>query len=141
MKREIIELTNEHQWKQAFPLMTQLRPALTMERYLDLLPKMAEEDYHMFAMVEGENMLALAGVGLVTNLYNGYHVFLYDLVVDENQRSNGLGADMLEFVHKWGKSQGAEYVSLESALHREAAHRFYETHEYDKWCYSFRMPL
>ncbi|WP_203364347.1 GNAT family N-acetyltransferase [Bacillus sp. REN10] len=141
MNREIIELTNETQWRQAFPLMAQLRPTLTIERYLELLPKMMKNNYRLFAMVEQDQFLVLAGVDLITNLYNGYHVFLYDLVVDENQRSRGLGAEMLEFVHNWGRSQGAEYVSLESALHREAAHRFYENHEYDKWCYSFRKKL
>ncbi|OZI10180.1 GNAT family N-acetyltransferase, partial [Bacillaceae bacterium SAS-127] len=75
MTREIIELKNEHQWRKAFPLMAQLRPTLKLERYLDLLPKMVEEDYHLFALVEDEDFLVLAGVGLVTSLYNGYHVF------------------------------------------------------------------
>jgi len=51
--------------------------------------------------VDGEPV-AVAGVKIATNFYLGRHVYVYDLVTDEDERSKGHGERLLlSFVHEW----------------------------------------
>ena len=53
-----------------------------------------------------------------------------------SQRSFGYGEKLLKYIHDWANENGAEYVALESGLHRSDAHRFYENKlNYDKWIF------
>lgn len=137
-----IELTKKDQWLEAFPVMKQLRTDLTEELYINLLSEMTKDGYRILALCVEGKMVSLAGLSLRINFYNKKHIFIYDLVTDENSRSCGYGEKMLKYVHEWAKEKGAEFVSLESGLQRTEAHRFYEEKMmYDKWCYSFRKAL
>ncbi|WP_273125907.1 GNAT family N-acetyltransferase [Metabacillus sp. HB246100] len=139
---EVKELTTLLAWKEAFPVMKQLRSDIDETSYLTLLNQMRNEGYRLFALYVEKEIVALAGFSLKTNFYQSRHVFLYDLITDENHRSKGYGEKLLTFVHKWAKEHGAEYVALESGIHRTEAHRFYqEKFTYDKWCYSFRRRV
>jgi hypothetical protein len=46
----IVELTVEHQFLQAFPILSQLRKDLTLKEYLDLLNDMRKEGKQLFAL-------------------------------------------------------------------------------------------
>ncbi|MFC0189406.1 GNAT family N-acetyltransferase [Fictibacillus aquaticus] len=142
VKERVLELTTAEQWKEAYPVMSQLRTDLTELEYVELLSEMAEEGYRLFAWYDGDAIVALAGAGLRINFYNKRHVFIYDLITDNSRRSLGYGEKLLNAVHEWAKENGAHYVSLESGLQRKDAHRFYEEKMgYEKWCYSFRKKL
>ncbi|OZM56845.1 GNAT family N-acetyltransferase [Lottiidibacillus patelloidae] len=139
---KIIELTTERQWIAAFPVMNQLRTELSEEHYLSLLHEMRKEGYQLFALFAGETIVSLAGVSLRYNFYNKKHVFVYDLITDADQRSHGYGEKLLQYIHQWGKENGAELVALESGLQRKGAHRFYkEKLDYEITSYSFRKKL
>ncbi|MBE1554176.1 GNAT family N-acetyltransferase [Sporosarcina limicola] len=139
---KILELTTTEQWKEAFPVMHQLRIDLAEEAYLDLLNEMKKEGYRLFALFAEDQIVALAGLIIRVNLYSERHVYLYDLVTDASHRSLGYGEKLLDYIHNWARENGAGYVALESATHRIDAHRFYEDKfNYDKWCFSFRKKL
>ena len=141
-KERISELTTTEQWKQAFPVLNQLRTDLVEATYLDLLGEMTKDGYRLFALFKGKTIVALAGISLRVNFYNKRHVFVYDLVTDAAHRSLGYGEKLLHYIHSWAKENGAEYVALESGVQRTDAHRFYENKfDYDKWCFSFRKEL
>ncbi len=142
LKENILELTTTVQWKEAFPIMNQLRSDLVEKTYLDLLSKMKEDGYRLFALFADDNIVALAGLSLRVNFYSKRHVFIYDLVTDASHSSLGYGERLLNYIHNWAKENGAEYVALESGIQRIDAHRFYEDKfNYDKWCFSFRKTL
>lgn len=138
----ISELTNTKQWLEAFPIMRQLRTELTEETYIELLQDMSKDGYKLYAMYVEDEIVSLVGLSWRINFYNMRHIFIYDLVTDVSHRSFGYGEKLLKYIHDWANENGAEYVALESGLHRSDAHRFYEDKlEYDKWCYSFRKTL
>lgn len=138
----IVELTTEKQWKEAFHVMKQLRTDLVIETYLKLLGEMKKDGYRLFALYAGDQIVALSGISLRVNFYSKRHVFIYDLVTDVDHRSQGYGEKLLNYIHIWAEENGAGYVALESGVQRIDAHRFYEEKfHYDKWCYSFRKPL
>ncbi|RFU60144.1 GNAT family N-acetyltransferase [Bacillus sp. V59.32b] len=136
---KIKELTNESEWKQAFPVMKQLRTHLDEKTYLDLVKESQEkDDYKMFALFEEGKIAAVTGFMPMVTLYNGRFIWVCDLVTDQNQRSKNYGEQLLSYVHKWAQENGYHLVSLSSGLQRADAHRFYEEKmNYDKTSYVF----
>jgi GNAT superfamily N-acetyltransferase len=142
MSTDIRELTTESEWRKAFPVIEQLRGDLTEAEYLDLLGEMREEGYRLFGAFDGDDLVTAAGVAVRTNFYNGKHVFVYDLVTRADRRSEGYGEAMMTFLESWAQDRDCEYVTLESALRREDAHRFYEDRlDMNRFCYTFRKEL
>lgn len=142
LEEKIVELTNREQFLEAFPIINQLRTHLNEESYFELLTKMQQQGYRLFAIYAGQHIRAVAGLGYRVNFYNEEHIFIYDLVTDSNHRSKGYGEKLLAYIHEWAEKEGVSYVALESGIQRTDAHRFYENiFGYDKWCYSFRKQI
>lgn len=139
----IKECITDDEFMQAFPIMKQLRTHLDKNSYLDLVREAREVDrYKMFALFDGEEVVAVAGFKPMITLYYGKFVWVCDLVTDQSRRSKGYGAKLLTYIHEWAKENQYEKVALSSGLQRTAAHRFYEEKmEYDKVSYVFLKPL
>jgi GNAT superfamily N-acetyltransferase len=56
----------------------------------------------------------------------GYRVWVEDLVVDPDRRSEGIGARLLGSARDWARERGATHLELDSGEARTDAHRFYE---------------
>jgi len=136
------ELLNKEELLKAFPIMKQLRTHLIEETYLNLILDMKKEGYKMFALYVDEEVVAVAGVIKLTNLYYGKHVWVNDLVTDINKRSNKYGQSLLSFINEWAKENGCDVVALSSGLQRVEAHKFYELKMgFDKTSYVFKKQL
>lgn len=122
----ICELTKKEEWIAAFPLMKELRPHLDLDTYLSLLEEMRPRGYRLFALEEDGQLLALAGVAVMANFYNGRYLFIYDLVTKAEERSKGYGAELVRYLEKFARDQGCHLVELTSGVQRKDAHRFYE---------------
>lgn len=132
-------LVTDEEVKKAYPVMNQLRTHLTEAQYLELYATMHKQGYHLIGLEVDDTLVAVAGVNILTNFYNLKFLFVYDLVTVESERSKGYGEQLMNFIHEYAKNQGCSHVTLESALHRTEAHRFYEEKmNYSKFCYSFR---
>lgn len=139
---QVHELKTEEEWLDAFPVMVQLRTHLNEESYLDYLREMADNGYRLFAVsVDGE-IVSLAGVEIQLNMYYGRHVWVYELVTDDDHRSEGHGLELLSFVEDWADEKNCELVALSSGLQREDAHRFYEERAgMEPASYVYKQPL
>lgn len=137
----IAPVTSSDERAAVFPVIQQLRDHLDRESFEELYESMVEEGYRLFAGYVDEEPVAVAGVTISTNFYLGRHAYVYDLVVDEENRSKGYGAELLEHVHNWAADNDCVAVELESGLWREDAHRFYLKENYEKYCYSFKYDL
>lgn len=139
---DIRELTTENEWRAAFPVLNQLRDQLTEDRYLDYLCDMRDEGYRLFAAFERDDIVAVAGVVIRTNFYNGRHLFVFDLVTEADHRSKGHGKRLMQFLKEWARDRNCESMTLESGLWRDDAHRFYEERlDMDRYCYTFKKEF
>ena len=139
---EIREFTTESGWREAFPVLHELRDHLTEERFLAYLREMREEGYRLFGLLDGGAVVAVAGAGIRTNFYNGRHLFVYDLVPRPDRRSEGFGGRLMDFLEDWARERDCESLTLESGLWREDAHRFYEDRlGMDRYCYTFKRTF
>jgi len=139
---EIHELKREEAWVDAFPVMAQLRTHLDEESYLESLREMTDDGYRLFAASVDGKIVALAGVRIQLNMYDGRHVWVDELVTDADHRSEGHGLELLSFVEEWAAENDCELVALSSGLQREDAHRFYEERAgMDRASYVYKQPL
>ncbi|MFC4807812.1 GNAT family N-acetyltransferase [Paenibacillus sp. GCM10023250] len=136
------ELTTESEWLEGFPVMKELRTHLCRRTYLEFLRTMTADGYRLFALYDGREIAALAGISIVTNFYFGKHVFVYDLVTKASGRSKGFGKKLLAQIHQYAKDNGCGAVALGSEMSNVDAHRFYEAKMgYEKAAYSFMLVL
>jgi len=139
---DIIELTTETEFQEAFPLMSELRSNLSLGEYMSYLKAMRQEGYRLFALKFEDEFLSLAGCSVLTNFYYGRHVWIFDLVTKQTDRSQGYGKRLLEYIEDWAKQHECGVVALSSGLERVDAHRFYEVKsKYEKPSYVFKKNL
>ena len=122
----------------AFPLVKLLRNHLCLEQYLQLTTDMMKNGYKAYGLYQNGKIVSYAGFALLTNLYYGKHVWVYELVTDESSRSKGYGRLLLEKIEEYAEANGAKSVALSSRLDKTDAHRFYEKYDYDKVSYVFK---
>src|SRR3954468_1681545 len=95
----IKELKNEQEWKEAFPVMKQLRNHLDESSFLQLVQEATQlENYKMAALYENNQMVAVTGFMPMVTLYNGRFIWVCDLVTDSENRSKGYGETLLGYV-------------------------------------------
>jgi GNAT superfamily N-acetyltransferase len=103
---------------------------------------MIDDGYRQFAVRnDAEEIVAVAGVGVHVNLYYGRHLYLYDLVVKEDARSQGYGGLLVDYVEGVARREGCETAALACDLEREGALHLYEGKGYQKPSYAMRKAL
>jgi GNAT superfamily N-acetyltransferase len=142
MPAEVVELRSEAEMGEAFPVIRELHGELDERRYLDLLAEMVPSGYRLFA-VRGQHgeVVAAAGVQVLTNLYYERHLYVYDLVAIESARSEGHGGTLLDHLEDLARREGCKYVALACGRERERALRFYERRGFERPGYSMRKAL
>jgi GNAT superfamily N-acetyltransferase len=88
------------------------------------------------ASPEAEILVAEAPSGELVGICTAYHelnsvrfgdrVWVEDLAVHPERRSQGIGKRLLDAAKDWARGRGATHLELASALGRTEAHRFYE---------------
>jgi GNAT superfamily N-acetyltransferase len=138
----IEELTTDAELREAYAVMHELRTQLSLDQYLALLEPMRREGYRLIALREDGAIMALAGIILLANFYDGRHIYVYDLVTRGDARSRGYGEQLLTHVEDLARSAGCAHVTLSSGVQRLDAHRFYESRMgYARASYVFRKRL
>jgi GNAT superfamily N-acetyltransferase len=142
MPAEVVELRSEAEFKRAFPVIRELHGELDERRYLELLEEMVPTGYRIYAALEpsGE-IVAAAGVQVLTNLYYERHLYVYDLVATEDARSAGHGGTLMDHVEELARREGCSYVALACGREREGALRFYERRGFERPSYAMRKAL
>ena len=142
MATTIHEPQSDHEILATYDVMSQLRPGMSREQYLAFVRRLMErEGYRLAALVDAGEVRAVAGYRFMEMLYCGRIISVDDLVTDERVRSKGFGRQLLEWLKALGRSRGCGEIHLDSRLHREAAHRFYEREGIGKLGYHFSGKL
>lgn len=110
------------------PVMVQLRPHVTEEELVRRVRRMRETGYRLVYLAEDGVVRAVAGFRLLDQLVRGLVLYVDDLVTDAAARSRGHGDALLGWLHEQARAAGCAALELDSATHREGAHRFYFRH-------------
>jgi GNAT superfamily N-acetyltransferase len=124
-----------------FAVMRQLRTHLTEHEYVPLVRRQNDGGYLLAFLKDHGRVSAVAGFRITDSLAWGHYVYVDDLVSDENARSSGYGAALLDWIADYGKKRGCTQLHLDSGVQRHGAHRFYLRERMDITCYHFRREL
>ena len=124
-----------------YEVVSQLRGELSYKEFEDLIYEMRHMEYKMIGLIDKGELIVYAGVAVQTNLYHKRHLYLFDLVTDEEQRGRGYAKMMLEYLEAYANTAMCENIVLSSNFARKGAHAFYEKNGFVKKSYVFLKTM
>jgi GNAT superfamily N-acetyltransferase len=137
----VIVAQSDAEIRDCWPVMAQLRPHLKPVDFLPAIRLQFEEGYRLAFIRSGQAVAAVAGFRVLHNLAWGRFCYVDDLVTDEQARSAGLGAELLDWLCVRARAEGCQRLELDSGVQRFAAHRFYLRHRMEISCHHFSLEL
>jgi GNAT superfamily N-acetyltransferase len=108
-------------------------PASASEVSDRLASLLGQDDHLVLVAVDGEDR-PIGWIHAVISRRIEYDAFaeLGGMVVSEGFRSAGIGASLLAAAEDWARTAGVDTMRVRSNVTRDGAHRFYESHGYEK---------
>jgi GNAT superfamily N-acetyltransferase len=126
-------------------LLRQLWPDRELDRDAltdTFLYNLDRDHQHYLCALNGDALLGFCSLSVRKSLWGqGFIAYIDELVVDEARRGEGIGGMLLEWALDLAKEEGCHRVELDSAFHREDAHRFYESHGFKGICLLFSKEI
>jgi ribosomal protein S18 acetylase RimI-like enzyme len=132
-----IQLSNSFEIKLAFDVIKQLRSHLSFEDYQALLTQMQKEGYELWGYFSKDKILGLMSTRIYTDLVRGPHLYIDDLVVDQEQRSLGIGKKLLHHAEELTHKKGLSTLRLCTGLDNEEGRKFYAREGWTERAYAF----
>jgi GNAT superfamily N-acetyltransferase len=144
---EIIEITDARggivsaPWLQrAEGVHRQLRPHLPAD-YRDKMQRVFAGGGRMVIAVEGSTVGGVAVWRVHENTALGVHLYVDDLVSDEERRSLGVGHALMQWLEQRARDLSCAALVLDSGTQRTRAHRFYFREGLAVVCFNFKKDL
>ena len=118
----------------------QLRPKLP-GNYAERMKRVFADGGRLIAAVLNDKVAGVALYRIYETTFDGRRLYVDDLVIDEAQRSTGVGHAMLAHLEALGQHEGCDMLALESGTHRQQAHKFYFREGMLITSFAFRKPI
>jgi GNAT superfamily N-acetyltransferase len=126
----------------AFPVMAQLRPHLSLERFVTQARRQTDAIGWKLVVAEVEGVVvACSGFRVGEWLAWGKALYVDDLVTDASVRSGGHGGALLDWMIAHARDEGCVSFHLDSGVQRFGAHRFYLQKRMDITSHHFALQL
>lgn len=135
------DVKTDKEIESCFDVMSQLRPHLSRDEFLETIRHMQTEGYRLAFIRENEQVVAVAGYRILTSLLMGKHLYVDDLVCSEDLRSKGFGKQMIMWLRDKAKASGCNFIHLDSGTQRDRAHKFYFAQGFSIGFYHFSEKL
>jgi len=121
--------------------MQALRPHISKHQFVTRVRSQEDAGYRLAYLIDSDVLVAVAGFRVVENLAWGRFLYIDDLITLEVHRSKGYGSALMIWLEDYALKHDCTQVHLDSAFHREDAHRFYERLGMSKMGFHFAKPL
>jgi len=132
---------DDNQITAAYPIMAQLRPQLDEAEFFAQIRRLMQTGYRLVSANLADEVVGVMGYRFLEDLARGRTLYVDDLVVDENHRSQGIGEALMKVAELEAERRDCQTLRLCSNLAREPAHRFYEEFGMEKSSYAFVKKL
>ena len=119
------QATSDKEIEDCFDVMSELRTHLQKESFLNTVREMEKDGFKLAFIKNKDKVVATAGYRIYTNLFMGKHLYIDDLVTAENERSQGYGEKMIDWLRNEAIKENCKFYHLDSGTHRKEAHKFY----------------
>ncbi|MCC6818969.1 MAG: GNAT family N-acetyltransferase [Bacteroidia bacterium] len=123
------------------PLVQLLNPNTEEEILLNRLNEMAQTNYECVGVFVEGNLVGIAGLWLLTKLYNGRHLEPDNVIISQEYQGKGLGKLLFEWINQYALSKGCEVLELNCYVHNSPAHKFWMNEGYKILGYHFQKNL
>ncbi|MFD9518371.1 GNAT family N-acetyltransferase [Streptomyces sp. NPDC059979] len=124
------------------PVLLELRPHLTEERFLGVLAEGHGQGLRFTAAYDADGAcVGAAGWRIVANTSMVRMLYVDDLVTAATARSTGVGHALLAHLEEHGRAADCTALTLESGTQRADAHRFYFRERMAVTAFAFEKPL
>jgi GNAT superfamily N-acetyltransferase len=135
-------MTTDTEILATYGTMSQLRPHLKQEEYLETIRRMGRNHgYRLVARLDRDEPVCVGGFRINECLSYGRHLYIDDLVSVESGRSRGHGKEVFDWLVEMAKTSGCAQVHLDSGVQRHGAHRFYLRERMDIVFYHFSLKV
>lgn len=122
-------------------VMSELRPHVVECHFVSRVRSQEKSGYRLAMGEHGSRIVAVAGFRIGENLAWGRFLYVDDLITSREHRSKGYGAEFLSWLRNYAAKEGCHQLHLDSGIHREDAHRFYEREGMSKGGFHFVEQL
>lgn len=101
-----------------------------------------DSDLYLCAELDG-NIIGFCAYAIMNNFWQeGRIAYVYAMIIDEAQRGNGIGSELLKTSFDYARKSGCKKIELDSGFPREKAHKFYtEKMGFEKRAFLFSKDL
>ena len=124
------------------PLLKELRPQIDAKDFLFIFDKAkAADDFTFYGYYDGSECVGLMGVRFLYDYVHKFHLYIDDLVVTENKRSSGVGAELLKFAETLAKKKNCTGLRLCTGTENDSGKRFYEREHWNLRAVVYKKKL
>ena len=124
-----------------YPVMRELRPHIPDIEFVNRVRRQEKAGYRLVFVEVDNDIVAIAGFRVGESLSWGRFLYVDDLVTSSKHRSKGFGAKLLSWLRDYAVAENCQQLHLDSGIHREGAHRFYEREGMSKTGIHFAQDL
>ena len=110
---DLMESKTKEQMIENLPLLRQLYPNLSKERYSYLLDEMIPNNYFQLTAKMNNKVIGVTGVWIGHKIWSGKYLELDNVIVHEDYRSLKVGAKMTEYLIKKAKELDCDMLGLD----------------------------
>ena len=119
-------LISEEEWGKAYDVLSQLRPMLNRELFLNERIELQKQGYRLFGLYDEGQLCCVGGVSLLPHVERRRDLWVHDLVTISDQRSNGHGEAMMRHLEQLAQDETGHALSVYTRVTRDRAINFYE---------------
>lgn len=125
---QLKELTTIEEMVAQLPIIKQLYPDYTIEKYKSLLEQMVPNNYKQLIVVQENQTVGLAGFWIGTKLWCGKYLEFDNVVVHQDFRSKGIGSLMTTYLNQKAVEENCNMMALDAYTNNFGAQKFYMNH-------------
>jgi GNAT superfamily N-acetyltransferase len=123
MIREIAE----NEILRVYAVLKELRPHISEEEFVEIYKHAHEaDDYTFYGYFVNNDCVGLMGLRYLNDYVHRFHLYIDDLVVSKDHRSQQIGAKLLKFAEALALKKSCTGLRLSTGVDNKDGMRFYE---------------
>ena len=114
------------------PLLKELNNTTSESILKQRVLEMTEQHYKCVGIFLKGELIGISGLWFLTRHYSGKTIEPDHVVISSAYRNKGLGKRLFDWIFKYAQSIGYEASELNTYIHNEKSHTFYENEGYKK---------
>lgn len=105
------------------------------------LDEMIQRGYECVGIYDGEQLIGMSGLWILTKYYVGRHIEPDNVVIHPDYRNKGIGEQLMQWIYEYGRQQGCTASELNCYVSNEKGHKFWFNEGYKIIGFHFQKQL